>query len=236
MKKEYVNRQSTENPIVDWIVVKIASLLVKPLSRTNITPNMITLFSFFLGVLASALLALNKYPLLIILSIFFSFVFDRVDGGLARMKKATSKIGNFLDNLFDRFIDALLIIGLCFNLFNKTHDFSIWLYGLLFLTGIYITFTVGILISGGYSESSISKSRNSILSKSSILNYFIIGHGTRMFALIFFIIINKLLFMLIFFAIIQNLYWLGLAFVYIIKLAREKEEAETTKKVKRKLA
>jgi len=214
IKSGYVNRQSTENPIVDWIVVKVASLLLKPLSLTNITPNMVTFFSFFLGITASVLLALSIYPMLVVLLFFLSFVFDRVDGGLARIKGITSKIGDFSDSLFDRIIDAMLIFGICYNIGGM------WMTGFILLFGVYMTFTMGVTILSGNSKESMDNTKN-LTNQSGFLRFLIIGRGTRIFALFFFLAINNLSLMILLLAIIQNLYWLTASFVYFVKLRKK---------------
>ena len=66
----------------------IASLVVKFLFNTRITPNQLTVLSFFFGLLAAASFVLGKHVYLIIGAIILqvSQIMDAADGTLARAK------------------------------------------------------------------------------------------------------------------------------------------------------
>ena len=86
--------------------------ILNPLARNlNINPNIVTVISPFIAVLAAYGFANN---LLIVgcLAIFLSGFLDVVDGAVARYHNRTSKFGAFLDSTMDRFADAIIYIGI----------------------------------------------------------------------------------------------------------------------------
>ncbi len=90
----------------------IAGLVVAALSRSSITPNQVTLVSTVVFWVASGLLiALSgRYGGLIAVAVIeLSYLFDCVDGMLARHKKIASKQGH----LFDFFTDEIKALLLC---------------------------------------------------------------------------------------------------------------------------
>ncbi len=78
---------------------RLASIMVRPLARTPITPNQVTLFTLVLALAAAALFAVgdktaaNWAAGLFILARFM----DHFDGELARMTGKTSRLGYYLD-------------------------------------------------------------------------------------------------------------------------------------------
>lgn len=91
---------------------KIATPIVKILAKTKITPNQVTIgrgviliplfvFFFIRGDFVSNLIGLFLYVVF--------FIFDHVDGQLARSKSMESELGAFIEDLVDR---AAIIIAL----------------------------------------------------------------------------------------------------------------------------
>ena len=88
--------------------------ILNPLARNlNINPNIVTVISPFVAVLAAYGFA-NHYLLLGCLAILLSGFLDVVDGAVARYHGRTSKFGAFLDSTMDRFADAIIYIGIIF--------------------------------------------------------------------------------------------------------------------------
>lgn len=91
----------------------IAAVFVKLLVNTRVAPNQVTLFSFALAVGAAGGLALLRWPygLWAGVALFeLSYVFDKVDGMLARARGTASTSGQLLDFLMDE-IKALALLG-----------------------------------------------------------------------------------------------------------------------------
>ncbi len=91
----------------------VAALIVRMVYNTRITPNGLTYFSLFLGLLAAFFFSRGDYLYFILGGVFtqLSSVVNGADGMLARAKSIFSDYGSHLDLLFDRIIDFSLFIG-----------------------------------------------------------------------------------------------------------------------------
>jgi CDP-diacylglycerol--glycerol-3-phosphate 3-phosphatidyltransferase len=97
------------------VVRKYSRIFLEPLarfiSRTGISPNVITVIGFLLMVGVAYVLA-RGYLVLGGLLIIAAALFDAIDGTLARMMGRTSRFGAFLDSTLDRFSEAIIFLGL----------------------------------------------------------------------------------------------------------------------------
>lgn len=89
----------------------ITAPVVRVLSRTGLTPNMLTVMGFLVSVAAGAVIA-KEYLLLGGGLVLFSGVFDMLDGSLARAKGQSTKFGALLDSTLDRLAEAVVLLGL----------------------------------------------------------------------------------------------------------------------------
>ena len=80
-------------------------------SRLNINPNIVTVISPFVALVAAYGFA-NKLLILGTIAILLSGFLDVVDGAVARYHNRSSKFGAFLDSTMDRF--AIIYIGIIF--------------------------------------------------------------------------------------------------------------------------
>ena len=88
--------------------------ILNPLARNlNINPNIVTVISPFVAILAAYGFA-NHYLILGCIAILFSGFLDVVDGAVARYHDRVSPFGAFLDSTMDRFADAIIYIGIIF--------------------------------------------------------------------------------------------------------------------------
>ena len=98
---------------------------LEPISRRlNINPNIITIISPFIAIIAAFWFAnnnLNMGGLFILLCGFL----DVVDGAIARRHGRSSPFGAFLDSTVDRFADAIIYIGIIFG------GYCDWFVGIL---------------------------------------------------------------------------------------------------------
>ena len=97
--------------ISNYFYQQIAFYLTLVLVKTKITPNSITVISLILGIFSGVLIYFNH----IYLSIFFlnmSFIFDCIDGQLARAKSLHSDFGMWLDNISDRVGENSIFIAM----------------------------------------------------------------------------------------------------------------------------
>lgn len=115
----------------------LANRLLEPVCDVQwITPNVITISSLFIGVIAAFCFAQGEYFYLLAGGIFvqFSFIVDCMDGQLARYRQQFSKLGAWLDRVSDRLKDFIYFFSLAWG-FYKTHgkefyigwDFINWL-------------------------------------------------------------------------------------------------------------
>ena len=97
------------------VVRKYSRIFLEPLarfiSRTGISPNVITVTGFLLMVGVAFVLA-RGYLVWGGLLIIAAALFDAIDGTLARMMGRTSRFGAFLDSTLDRFSEAIIFLGL----------------------------------------------------------------------------------------------------------------------------
>ncbi len=93
---------------------KISNLL-KPLtkivSKTGVNPNTLTLLGLIAGFAASYFVAFGE-KIEALLAVIVASLFDLLDGALARNEGMKTARGGFLDSVFDRYIDAALILAL----------------------------------------------------------------------------------------------------------------------------
>ena len=99
--------------------------ILNPIARKlNINPNIVTVISPFVAVLAAYGFA-NHLLLVGTIAILLSGFLDVVDGAVARYHNRSSKFGAFLDSTMDRFADAIIYIGIIFG------GYCNWFWGVL---------------------------------------------------------------------------------------------------------
>jgi CDP-diacylglycerol--glycerol-3-phosphate 3-phosphatidyltransferase len=79
--------------------------------RLGLTPNALTVIGFGISVLA-AVAAAQQAWIAAGLLVIFGGVFDLFDGALARATNKVSRLGAFLDSVFDRAGEAVLYLGI----------------------------------------------------------------------------------------------------------------------------
>ena len=109
----------------DLFMPKIANMILPLVSRFKwITPNIVTLFSFFLYVLGCLFIFINipyhLYYTAILLPI--AYIGDCLDGQLARTKKLSSNIGNYLDKVVDVLKIYIITISLAYSAYVTTNN------------------------------------------------------------------------------------------------------------------
>jgi phosphatidylglycerophosphate synthase len=117
----------------------LASLIVRLVYRTSITPNGLTFFSFFLGILGAFFLSRGEYIYFILggVGIQLSSIVDCADGMLARSKNMCSEFGSHLDIFLDRIMDFSLIIGVSVGVYTAFDNKNLLILGFL-AAGLYL--------------------------------------------------------------------------------------------------
>lgn len=101
------------------------------LSKYEVSPNLITIIATFVGILAGVIIFYGRI-LEGVIVILISQILDCTDGDLARLSGRVTPLGGYLDRIFDRFVDAAILIGII--ALNPTH---LWLTGTLALVGSF---------------------------------------------------------------------------------------------------
>jgi len=141
--------------------------VVRMLYPTAITPNQITVLSFFIGLLSMGFYVSGRSDSLIWGAIFLygKVLLDNIDGNLARVRGTSSRFGRFLDSLTDFLVTVMIYIGISFYLVRTTEDSGFWFLGLFGLLTCFIqsTFFVFYLVSytslvGSYDKNRVDES------------------------------------------------------------------------------
>ena len=124
-----------------WLVDPLASRLVWLVAPVRwITPNLLTMGAFVLGLIAAACFAQADYPWLIAGAVVFhlSFVLDCMDGKIARLKGTGSVFGSWLDYVFDRLRVLVCAIALMGGQYAKTDNIHyLWLAGAIIFLDMF---------------------------------------------------------------------------------------------------
>lgn len=97
-----------------YLVSPYSQFIARWCARRGLTPNQVTVFSLFVGLLAAAAFATGGRWGLIAGAVLLqaAFTLDCVDGQLARYTRQFSKLGAWLDSVFDRSKEYLVFAGL----------------------------------------------------------------------------------------------------------------------------
>jgi len=112
------------------VIDRIAIPLVRRLSKYHfITPNFLTIISLVIGLIAALLIIMSTTPFLIVGGILYqlAFLFDCMDGKLARLRGITSPLGEILDNVADRVTIFTLSFAVGYTLYNYYNDAFLFL-------------------------------------------------------------------------------------------------------------
>lgn len=101
----------------------LAAPVVNMLSRTQVTPNTLTVIGFLISVGAAAAIA-EGFLLIGGLVVLFAGLFDLLDGPLARTKGQATRFGAILDSTLDRLSEAAVLLGVL--LYFLLGDGSTW--------------------------------------------------------------------------------------------------------------
>lgn len=116
---------------------------LEPISkRLNINPNIITIISPFIAIIAAYFFATHNL-LIAAAFVLLSGFLDVVDGAIARYNNRASPFGAFLDSTMDRFADAIIYIGIIFG------GYCDWFIGIL---AIHSALTVSYVRARGESQ------------------------------------------------------------------------------------
>jgi phosphatidylglycerophosphate synthase len=116
----------------------LASLIVRAVFKTSVTPNQLTLVSFILG-LASGIAFLGGSHSFFILGgilLQLSSILDCADGMLARSKDVCTRYGALLDLFCDRIVDFCVLTGIAFGWLRYSGNQKLFVAALISI-GLY---------------------------------------------------------------------------------------------------
>ena len=173
------------------ISLRISKILLK----TGITPNQISVLSFFIGLSGASFFFVGEYFYLVLgaMLIHIHSVVDGCDGEVARLKLRQTKYGGWLDSVLDRYADAAIILGLVYGYWSVSGDVTIWMIGFF-------------AIIGGFLNSYTSDKYDSIFKNGDVAkgSKFRMGRDVRLLLIVIGALTNQVLIMLIILAVIAN--------------------------------
>ncbi len=117
-----------EEPIDYWINRPAASVLVRLLATTAITPNQVTVWSGLSGIAAGIALGASSPSRMWTMPVgglllYLSVLLDCADGQLARLRGHSSMVGRALDGYADAVATAAVFFGFAAFLYRAGHGF-----------------------------------------------------------------------------------------------------------------
>ena len=112
-----------------FLVSPYSKYIARWCARRNLTPNQVTTFSMGLGIASAAAFATGTRAGLIAGAVLLQLAFtaDCVDGQLARYTRQFSKLGAWLDSVFDRGKEYVVFVGLALGATRTGSGSEIWL-------------------------------------------------------------------------------------------------------------
>ena len=113
---------------------RISTQITRFLVRTKLTPDQVSFLSLITGLFSAFSFGL-AFPVFGGVLAQLSSVLDGVDGEIARLKFLRSKYGAFLEAMLDRYVDALIILGITYASYQALPKLEVWILGFFALMG-----------------------------------------------------------------------------------------------------
>jgi phosphatidylglycerophosphate synthase len=120
------------------------------LVRLKIGPNVITITAFAIGLFSAICIGFNK-PIAALILLWISGLLDALDGSVARLTGKSSARGAYMDLIFDRMVEAFIILG--FTILAPTN----YLAYILFYISVIFNFTT-FVVAGALFKNASEKS------------------------------------------------------------------------------
>ncbi len=135
-------KKSTDGVISRNFNRKISVFISKFLVRTPLTPNQITWSALVIGLMSGFLVSRGTYWHIVLGGILFQFasIYDGCDGEIAKLKLASSKLGEWLDTVCDNITYVAFFAGVIMGVYRQGQPAVISL-GLL--TGFGVLMALG---------------------------------------------------------------------------------------------
>jgi phosphatidylglycerophosphate synthase len=129
-----ITRKPDDVPFNTYVCRPLAAVVVYGLRGTRVAPNQVTFFSLLLAWAAAACLTAIEWPLGLWLGVAVfevSYVFDKVDGMLARSRGVQSPTGHLLDFLMDEIKAFSIVAAMAVGAYLHTGQVAMLLWGLV---------------------------------------------------------------------------------------------------------
>jgi len=120
---------SHDGPVSYFLARPVSNGISRMLLPTGVSPNTVTLVGLGVGLASGAVAAVGGYGAVLAATLLFylGMILDCVDGDLARIKLATSRVGQWLDSLTDDLSVVFLTLGLGVGLWRELDQpFYLW--------------------------------------------------------------------------------------------------------------
>ncbi|MFH1770949.1 MAG: CDP-alcohol phosphatidyltransferase family protein [archaeon] len=167
----------------------------------RLTPNMVSLISFLVTLLASYFIVIDKLILGGIL-VWIGLVLDFSDGEVARLRNMQSEFGAWFDAFLDRIGELFLFGAIIINVYS--HNPKIYILVLCLMAFISTTLWryFNLVIKTSFKE---NREKNYDERAKHKFGYDVVTHNLIISLAAFF---NQLFFLVIFFAVVMNLAWI----------------------------
>lgn len=129
------------------VCAKLLYAIVRGLSLTHISPNVLTFTGLVINLIAAVLFGYasgDRQPRFFLfagLVILGAGIFDMVDGRVARATHQVTTFGAFFDSVIDRYSDIALFFGLLVYYARANHFFYVVLVGIVMTTSVMVSYT-----------------------------------------------------------------------------------------------
>ncbi len=203
MPKESPGDKPIDPLIVRYLIRPSSNRIAKFLLNTRVTPNHLTTLSLFFSLVAAIFFSFGEYIFLVMGVILFQigyFIFDNVDGSLARLRGHSSEFGAWYDDIDDRIREVATFLGLTIGLYRMNGEFNVIIIGMVATINILM---VNYLRATTYKFS--KKLMPEIMLKE---NLYLGWTETIVLLTTIFVVINQVYWLLLFYAVVGTLAWL----------------------------
>jgi len=124
---------------IEKIVRRFSMAVMRPVAKSRLTPNTLTIVGFLLNVLTAWIIG-GGLLFAAGVMLLFAGIFDMADGALARVKNASSEFGDFLDATFDRLAEASIGLGLLWHALARHDNLQVGLIYAVVLGSVMISY------------------------------------------------------------------------------------------------
>ncbi len=136
---------ATEGWVARGINKRLSFPLTKTLLNTSLTPNVLTMLIFVMGLCGAFFVASSNYGLRVLgVSLLqLNSILDGCDGEMARIKGLSSKLGAWMDTVADDILNNVLFVALVVGVYRETgNSFLLTLGGTTTLASLGVSFYI----------------------------------------------------------------------------------------------